>query len=85
MGTPIYMAPEQIRGEGTIGPRADVYALGHIAYTLLVGEAYWREEARRAGSMFAFFSRVVEGLPEAPSVRAARTRGVALDDTSIAG
>jgi serine/threonine protein kinase len=80
MGTPGYMAPEQIRGDGTIGPRADVYALAHIAYTLLVGEEYWSEEARRAGSMFAFFSRVVEGMPEPPSARAARTRAVTLGD-----
>jgi serine/threonine-protein kinase len=80
MGTPTYMAPEQIRGDGTIGPRADVYALAHIAYALLVGEEYWSEEARCAGSMFAFFSRVVEGMPEAPSARALRTRGVTLGD-----
>ena len=80
MGTPTYMAPEQIRGEGTIGPRADVYALAHMAYAFLVGEEYWREEARQSGSAFAFFSRVVEGLPEAPSVRALRTHGVALGD-----
>ncbi|APR75339.1 Putative serine/threonine-protein kinase pknH [Minicystis rosea] len=78
MGTPVYMAPEQIRGEGTIGPAADVYALGHIAYALLVGEDYWNEEASRAGSMFSFFSRVVQGMPEAPSARAGRTRGVTL-------
>ena len=45
VGTPLYMAPEQIRGDSMIGPGADIHALGHIAYTLLVGEAYWTEEA----------------------------------------
>jgi serine/threonine-protein kinase len=30
--------------------------------------------------MFTFFSRVVEGMPEAPSARAARTHGVMLGD-----
>jgi eukaryotic-like serine/threonine-protein kinase len=36
VGTPLYMAPEQVRGE-TAGPPADVYALGIVAYQLLAG------------------------------------------------
>src|SRR5262249_23049706 len=34
VGTPLYMAPEQIRGSRAVGPKADLYALGHVAYTL---------------------------------------------------
>ncbi len=37
-GTPWYMSPEQIRGEGT-EPLIDIYALGCIGYHLLTGEA----------------------------------------------
>ncbi len=37
MGTPHFMAPEQIRGEA-VGPATDVYALAALAYTMLTGE-----------------------------------------------
>lgn len=37
VGTPGYMAPEQLRGE-ELGPQADLYAVGIIAYELVNGE-----------------------------------------------
>jgi serine/threonine-protein kinase len=38
LGTPGYMAPEQMRGEIDVGAKVDVYALGAILFEMLVGE-----------------------------------------------
>jgi formylglycine-generating enzyme required for sulfatase activity/dienelactone hydrolase len=38
IGTPTYMSPEQAAGQGTIDARADLYAVGVMAYEMLGGE-----------------------------------------------
>ncbi|MGZ3418287.1 MAG: protein kinase domain-containing protein [Polyangiales bacterium] len=38
MGTPLYMPPEAVRGAKALGPAADVFAFGVMAYEMLVGK-----------------------------------------------
>ncbi len=37
LGTPYYMAPEQVLSPRTVGPRADIFGLGGILYFILTG------------------------------------------------
>jgi serine/threonine protein kinase/HEAT repeat protein len=38
MGTPAYMAPEQIKGSSSVDKRADVYAIGVMIYEAMIGQ-----------------------------------------------
>ena len=75
LGTPLYMSPEQFRGDGDIDHHADIYALGHIAFALLTGHAYWEREARNG--TYRLLRKVLEGARE-PATRRAAALGVSL-------
>ena len=77
LGTPLYMAPEQFRANTRLTPAADIHALTLLTYTLLVGKAYWAEEAKSTGEVIAFALLVMHG-PQEPAVQRAARHGVAL-------
>jgi serine/threonine-protein kinase len=64
VGTPYYMAPEQIRGEA-VGPPADVYALGALLYSCLTGTVVFD-----AQTPMGVLTRHLVEEPQPPSARA---------------
>jgi formylglycine-generating enzyme required for sulfatase activity len=56
-GTPLYMAPEQARGE-SVDHRADLFSLGSVLYTMCT-----REPAFRAKHTLAVLKRVCDDTP----------------------
>jgi serine/threonine-protein kinase len=63
MGTPAYMAPEQVLGASEVSDRADVYAVGVVLFRLLAGRQPFEAESPREMMMGRL-------LDDAPSIRA---------------
>jgi serine/threonine protein kinase len=63
-GTPAYMAPEIILGESDVDSRADVYALGCVAYYLLTGRLVFE-----ADTSMKMLMQHVQARPTPPSER----------------
>ncbi|MGL6073357.1 MAG: protein kinase domain-containing protein [Fimbriiglobus sp.] len=61
VGTPVYMAPEQLRNPATAGPLADVYGLGVTLYETLTGTEPFR------GSLELLLAQVLTDEPIPPS------------------
>jgi tRNA A-37 threonylcarbamoyl transferase component Bud32 len=71
LGTPLYMAPEQVLGL-PVGPATDLYSLGMMTYTLLVGVCYWQTDAQLFENAIAFALHTTKGATESPVAKAAR-------------
>lgn len=77
LGTPLWTAPEQGKAGYQPEPRADVWALGLLAFFVLSGVRYWRHADERA-SMADLAIELLKGEIEPASRRAAQLRGTAL-------
>lgn len=82
MGTPGYMAPEQVRGL-VVGPAADVFGWGAVAYELITGEAPFGDPSYTDQSALAY--RIVHeprpalDLPTDPALSDLIARALAKD------
>lgn len=91
IGTPRYMAPEQVTNPDTAGPPADLYSLSIIFYELLVDvlpQGHWQPPSGGRADVPAGIDRLIErGLANRPANRpqtAAEYRKALVDAVNLA-
>lgn len=65
-GTPAYMSPEQVKGQGNVDHRADLWALGCMAYECLIGRPVWNTDQ---GVAMTFAAIATSPLPIPSRIR----------------
>lgn len=75
IGTPLYMAPEQIEGGQELDARSDVYALGVLLYQLLTDQLPFDTTTLNRCDFTAVKRLIRETIPERPSRQLRRRTG----------
>jgi serine/threonine-protein kinase len=79
LGTPAFMAPEQVLGNRAIDARADLYAVGCLAYWLLTGQLVFT-----GGTAMELMLQHAHVAPDPPSMRSELAIPPALDALVLA-
>ncbi|UCD25151.1 MAG: serine/threonine protein kinase, partial [Gemmatimonadota bacterium] len=72
LGTPSYMAPEQVMGQDSIDHRADIYSTGILAYELLTGNTLFPHQTLES----TMYAQLYEEPAPLRSLRSAIPRSV---------
>jgi CHASE1-domain containing sensor protein len=78
-GTPLYLAPEAITAPATVDGRADIYALGGVAYFLLTGAHVFE-----GGNVMQVLTQHLAETPVPPSLRLGRALAADLETLVLA-
>ncbi|MFO0551825.1 MAG: protein kinase [Polyangiaceae bacterium] len=78
IGSPGWMAPEQVQRGMAISPATDIWSFALIAFRLLSGQVYWRSATQENVSPIMVVSEMIMESMDSPTARIAQIGGRAL-------